>query len=307
MEFDRLHITPLLKYKSLSNSIMKLGNSSSIHSIYHQIQCRVWHIIKEFSILKNSPCFYFRTNRTSKRSCGNQRTIFLILFFKMKFSVLFECGFDILYLTTILLIGFNMISKRPSNVQYTLFSFMCILLGLGDCFHLIPRIISKFIVDNPKVTAAVGYGNAITAIGMTAFYVIFMELIAIRYNQTLPIARPAVYFLFICRVILVLLPQNDWKNNSFDRNLSLVRNTPFVMIGIIVVVLLFIHSTKDPQDPFRWLPYLIIVSFGCYLPVALIHFSGPLNAILMIVKTLAYVSVVFIGYLNLSPVNPKYA
>ena len=83
--------------------------------------------------------------------------------------------------------------------------------------------------------------------------------------------------------------------------MSIIRNTPFVLIGIIDVCLLFVATWGNYRDPFFAMAWMVIISFGCYLPVAIIHFAGPLNAVLMILKTIAYVSMVFIGFRNLSP------
>ena len=216
-------------------------------------------------------------------------------------GVIFECAFDITYLVTVFTIGIIMFCNLGNNMQYTLFAWMCVLLAGGDCFHLIPRIISKFKKENANVTAAIGYGNVITGISMTVFYVIFMELLAIRYGLKLVIVRPLVYILLVCRVITLVLPQNDWKHNTFNRTMSIIRNTPFTLIGLIVVVLLFMHTWGKHDDVFRFFSWLVIVSFGCYLPVAIIHFEGPINAVFMIVKTIAYVALILIGFFSLSP------
>ena len=216
-------------------------------------------------------------------------------------GVFFECAFDVAYLATVFTVSIIMFCNLGNNMQYTLFAWMSILLAGGDCFHLIPRIISKFKKENALVTAAVGYGNAITGVSMTVFYVIFMELLSIRYGLKLTIVRPLMYILFACRVITLVLPQNDWKHNTFNRKMSVIRNVPFSLIGLIVVIVLFCTTWRKHEDIFRFFPWLVIVSFGCYLPVAIIHFEGPINAVFMIVKTVAYVAIIFIGFLNLSP------
>lgn len=218
----------------------------------------------------------------------------------MNSPVLFECIFDILYLTTILSIGLKMMCHRGTNTQYSLFAFMCILLGVGDCFHLFPRMLSKITSPTPLLIAAVGYGNAVTAIGMTLFYILFIELIAYRYNRNLAVIRPVIYVLMITRIVFVLLPQNDWKHNTFNRNMSILRNAPFILIGIITVYLIIVCTKDKPHDPFKPLWVFVTISFGCYIPVAVIHFGGPLDGLLMILKTIAYIAIVITGYRALS-------
>ena len=220
-------------------------------------------------------------------------------------GVFFECFFDIVYLISVITIGFIMVFTKEANKQYTLLAYMCILLGLGDCFHLIPRIISKFVNESEKVTAAIGYGNAISSITMAFFYILFMELLAIRYNLKLTVIRPIVYILFACRVICILLPQNDWKHNSHDRTMSIIRNIPFIIIGIFIVYLLIAYATKK-EDPLRLMWIFVCISFGCYIPVAIIHLGVPWDPILMVIKTLAYVAIVVVGFCGISPVDLKY-
>lgn len=222
----------------------------------------------------------------------------------MNFGVFFECLFDIVYLISVLTIGFIMVFTKDANKQYSLFAYMCILLGLGDCFHLIPRIISKFMNENEKVTAAIGYGNAISSISMAFFYIIFMEFLAIRYNQKLTVIRPIVYVLFVCRVICILLPQNDWKHNSYDRTMSIIRNIPFILIGIFIVYLLIAYASKK-EDPLRFMWIFVCISFVCYIPVAIIHLGVPWDPILMVIKTLAYVAILVVGFCNISLVDLK--
>ncbi|CBK25134.2 uncharacterized protein [Blastocystis hominis] len=81
--------------------------------------------------------------------------------------------------------------------------------------------------------------------------------------------------------------------------MSWLRNIPFILIGVIVDVLLFRYSRKEADDPFRGIWFWVLVSFGCYMPVALIHLGGMKDALLMIVKTIAYVMIVVLGYMRI--------
>ena len=219
-----------------------------------------------------------------------------IILLTMSFAAFFETLFDIVYLATILFLGFRMLLRKSPNKEYRLFSYMCLILGFGDCFHLLPRAYGLNMGKTEAVVAAIGIGNAVSSIGMAIFYVIMFELISLHYKQNLNELRWATYILFALRVIFVLLPQNDWIHNTHNPLMSWLRNIPFILIGVIVDVLLFRYSRKEADDPFRGMWFWVLVSFGCYMPVALIHLGGMKDGLLMIVKTIAYVMIVVLGY-----------
>ena len=225
----------------------------------------------------------------------------------MKVPDIFECCFDIAYLITIFYIGFTMWRRHGNNKEYTLFSMMCILLGLGDCFHLFPRMYSKIFGITPRVISAIGIGNLITAITMSMFYMIFLEVISAKYKKPLKITRVVMYILLATRIIALLLPQNDWIHNSHDHHISLIRNAPFILMGLIIVYLLFVSVYGHPQDDFRFMWLYVVISFGCYTPVALCDLKPMAQAALMIVKTLAYIKIAFVGFQYLQPDQPKEA
>ena len=217
----------------------------------------------------------------------------------MKASALFESFFDFMYLSLILFLGFRMMIRKSPNKEYRMFAWMCILLGFGDCFHLLPRAYGLLIGKNPTVVAAIGLGNAVSSIGMAVFYVIFLELIRTHYKKDLKCLRLATYVLFILRVVFVLLPQNDWIHNTINLEMSCLRNPPFILIGVIIDSLLFRFRREQLNDPLRNMWIWVMVSFGCYIPVALIHLGGMKDAILMIVKTIAYVAIAVSGYMRI--------
>ena len=219
----------------------------------------------------------------------------------MKFSAIFECLFDIAYLITILTLGLIMLFTQGNNEAYTYFAWMCVLLGGGDCFHLIPRMYSKFVEPKPSVTAAIGYGNLITGISMTYFYILFLEVISYRYNRPLKVIRIVMYVLLAIRVILLLLPQNNWAKNEKNQLFNILRNIPFILIGLIIMYLLFDCTHGHPDDGFKWMWLYILISFGCYTPVALGELKVVFNVVLMILKTVAYMAAAFTGFYVLQP------
>ena len=216
---------------------------------------------------------------------------------------LFESSFYVIYLVFILGLGIYFIkqSLNSNKRYYILFGLACLILGIGDAFHLVPRAVGLFnkTLDNPSVTLAMwlGIGKLITSVTMTIFYVLvylfIFKRIGIKRYIYLDII---VCVLFISRIVLLALPQNDWINNSNDMLWGIYRNIPFVLLGILVIVLCFIYFSKIKC--LRLLGYLIILSFLFYLPVVIFAGTYSWVGMLMLPKTICYMVVGVIGYLD---------
>ncbi len=55
---------------------------------------------------------------------------------------IFESIFDLSYLLIVIALGLRLILEKEKGAK--IFALMAILLGLGDSFHLIPRVMSHF-------------------------------------------------------------------------------------------------------------------------------------------------------------------
>ncbi|MHC5375006.1 hypothetical protein ACYSNU_14530 [Enterococcus sp. LJL120] len=145
--------------------------------------------------------------------------------------------------------------------------------------------------------AALGIGKFITSITMTIFYLIlyyiWREYFAIKGRNGLTIS---MWALTIIRIALCLLPQNAWLDYQQPLLFGILRNIPFAVMGIIVIVIFAKEVKKDNDKIFRFMPLAVTLSFGFYVPVVLFSSSLPLLGMLMIPKTLAYVWVVLMGW-----------
>ena len=178
-----------------------------------------------------------------------------------------ETVFDIFYLAAVLTVGIRMIRGSKSGSQFKLFGLMAVVLGAGDSFHLVPRALALCTTGLENYAVPLGLGKWITSITMTVFY-----------------------------VLLCMMPQNQWLTNKTSLTWGILRNVPFALLGLLIIVL-FYRSAKDHGDKaFRWMWLTIVLSFGFYIPVVLWADVNPLIGMLMIPKTCAYVWTVLIGY-----------
>ncbi len=204
-----------------------------------------------------------------------------------------EVFFDVLYLCTVIFLGIRMIAKASPGSVKRLYGIMAVVLGAGDAFHLIPRVHALLTTGETINTPALGFGKLITSITMTAFYVMLYTVWTQYFSTKRPALTTGVYLLAACRVILCLLPQNDWFAADPPLLWGILRNVPFLLLGLLLIFLFWQKARGDKYFHFMWLA--ILLSFAFYIPVVLWADRYPAIGTLMIPKTLAYVWMVCMG------------
>jgi hypothetical protein len=196
-----------------------------------------------------------------------------------------ESAFDVLYLVFAITAGIVMLvraKKKPGKLM----GAAALVLGLGDAFHLVPRVLNYFI--EADLTAWLGMGKFVTSVTMTVFYLlvyyIFLGYFKKKENQWFSLAVGA---LAIVRIILCLLPQNGWLENVSDVKWGVIRNVPFAVLGAVCIALWFIERKKSGILKPTWL--LILLSFLFYIPVAVAAGLVPMLGMLMLPKTVCYI------------------
>lgn len=207
-----------------------------------------------------------------------------------------ETVFDVLYLGFALSAGLTMLIKGKDPLVKKA-GLMAALLGAGDSFHLVPRSYALWTTGLEANAAALGVGKLITSITMTLFYLILYYVWRERYQIKERKGLTAVMWtLSVLRIALCLLPQNQWLTYRQPLFYGVLRNIPFAMMGVIIIVIFAQETKKAGDSVFRFMPLAVGLSFGFYLPVVL--FSGilPIIGMLMIPKTMAYVWIVLMGW-----------
>lgn len=208
-----------------------------------------------------------------------------------------ETLFDAVYLVTVITIGVRMIQRSKGNPQFQLFGWMAVVLGAGDAFHLVPRAVALCTTGLENYTTALGAGKWITSITMTVFYVLLYYVWRRRYHvQGQRRLTAATYALAGIRILLCMMPQNQWLSEAAPLNWGIYRNIPFALLGALIIVLFYRSAKAGNDTAFRWMWLTIVLSFAFYLPVVLWADAVPLVGMLMIPKTCAYVWTVLIGY-----------
>lgn len=212
-------------------------------------------------------------------------------------QAIIETLFDVVYLTLVIAIGITMIIRSKQNKQYRLFGIMAIVLGAGDSFHLVPRVLALCTTGLENFTIALGIGKFITSITMTVFYILLYYVWRVRYDiKGQNITTALVYLLSGLRIVLCLFPQNEWLSATSPLLWGIYRNIPFALLGLLVITLFFKSAKENNDRAFRFMWLTIVLSFGFYIPVVLFADTIPLIGMLMIPKTCAYVWTVLIGF-----------
>ncbi len=199
-----------------------------------------------------------------------------------------ESAFDILYLLFAIISGLILL-RRAGDRTGRLMGLAALILGCGDAFHLVPRVLNYFADGN--FTAALGIGKLVTSVTMTVFYVL-MYYIRQGYYREKKDSRTeaAVWALAALRTALCLFPQNGWLENQSDLTWGIIRNVPFVLLGALIIVLYFRKRSADRVFRPVWL--LILLSFLFYIPVAVAAGLLPVLGMLMLPKTVCYILII---------------
>ena len=208
-------------------------------------------------------------------------------------ETIFESG----YLLFALFVGLFLIIKNKGKYFNVLFGLAILILGIGDAFHLVPRMIALCTSGLENHTYSLGIGKLVTSITMTFFYIIAYIALCVRYKKIPPMWLNIIYgLLFLFRIVLCSMPQNNWIGES-PYIWNILRNIPFVLMGAIFIVLSLRYCKNDKF--FKWLWLTVTLSFVFYLITALGATFVPILGMMMLPKTICYI-VIFVFALRLN-------
>lgn len=214
----------------------------------------------------------------------------------LRIHIRVEIIFDIAYLLFALITGISMIFwGKEGNTPLFLFGILTLVLGCGDAFHLIPRVYAQITDQMNTCTKSLGFGKLVTSITMTVFYLLLYGVwVSVSDAPFVNWISVVLSLLAILRIALCLCPQNRWFEKTAPLSWAIYRNIPFLIIGIIVIIL-YASTSWVSANPFRFMPIAVTLSFLFYLPVVLFSQKNPKIGALMLPKTMAYIWIIFMG------------
>ncbi|MDL2295896.1 YbaN family protein [Lachnospiraceae bacterium OttesenSCG-928-E19] len=204
----------------------------------------------------------------------------------------FEVIFDLLYLVLAIAIGVITLLDSSSPVKIIVAATAFILV-FGDSFHLIPRMSAVMTQDTIRFQIALGRGKMVTSITMTIVYILLWHIgVELFQPKFILWGTVLVYLLAGIRIALCLLPQNQWDCTEASVKWGIIRNIPFMLLGLIVGILYFINRGTIPTMQFMWVA--ILLSFSFYIPVFLKAHKYPALGMLMLPKSCMYLWILWI-------------
>jgi hypothetical protein len=171
-------------------------------------------------------------------------------------------------------------------------------LALGDTGHVGFRVLA-YAQGNLETTftlfgqefGLVGLGALSTAITVTVFYVLMLEVWRGRFDRTY---GPFEYLLLgaaAIRLLLMVPAANQWNSAVPPQPWSIYRNLPLTILGLGLAYLILRDARRTGDRAFTWIGISILISYACYIPVILFVRQVPPIGMLMIPKTVAYVAI----------------
>ena len=87
-----------------------------------------------------------------------------------------------------------------------------------------------------------------------------------------------------------MLPQNNWITNDSSVIIGIIRNIPFTIMGIIIIVLYY--QKREGCNEFKHIWINVLLSFLFYLIVVLGTTKVPTLGAFMIPKTICYILII---------------
>ncbi|WFA08466.1 hypothetical protein [Tissierella sp. Yu-01] len=210
----------------------------------------------------------------------------------------------ILYLTYIFLMGSYFLRNALGNKLYKGFGYLAVTLGLADLCYLIPRmyaLLTTGIEDNLKF---IGWGRILNSIIITFLFIILYEITNKRYSRkdNVPLNK-TFYFLTIMRIVLCLMPPNNWFEMIPNSIFALIRFIPLALMGVLLLLIIFIHSKMHRDVHFQ----IILLGVFLLLPTIepLIYFKDSSTFIiaLTILRTVTLNIIILLGFKELRKIT----
>jgi hypothetical protein len=221
---------------------------------------------------------------------------------------LFEMPFNVLYLITICcLVGAMWRRKlqvpasgrRPAAFILLAFFF----LACGDAAHVGFQVIAFALNKMTEPVTVFGtnlfllpLGGLATAVTFTLFYAAMILAWAARYNKSIGIWGWALFALAVIRSFIMMLPGNGWNTSFGSGPLYVYRNIPLMLMQVGLAVLMLRDAVAAGDTLVRRIAILILVSFSCYAPVVFLYERFPAVGMLMIPKTICYVTMGILAF-----------
>ncbi len=128
---------------------------------------------------------------------------------------------------------------------------------------------------------------------MTIFYLLFYFYYRKQSGDLDNKKKWTIIILSAIRLVLLMLPQNNWGIVDGNYRMGIIRKIPFLIMGLLLI---FWTYKKRKVSGLNNMSIWIFLSFAFYIPVVLWASKYPMVGALMMPKTIAYVLLILEGY-----------
>jgi hypothetical protein len=211
-----------------------------------------------------------------------------------------ELVFNIAYLLTIWTVVGLMMARygQTAAANRPLFKrmlWMFALLALGDSGHVGFRAFAILNGGLEANAALLGIGALSTAVTVTVFYMLLVDVWRVRFHKTMGWFQWALIAAGVIRLVVMAFSQKQWGALAPPHRWGPLRDSFLVVQGLGVMALILRDARQAGDKPFELIGWMIALSYLFYAPVILWSAAIPLLGMLMIPKTCAYVAAAFIA------------
>jgi len=215
-------------------------------------------------------------------------------------EIIFDISYLIVIWVLVLLMYKNRVNVKEENkLTAKLFTIAFFLLALGDTGHVGFRAAAYLMGGLEANASLVGLGSLSTAITVTFFYMIVVEIWRVHFDKKRGVFWWLMMIVSVIRLIIMALPQNRWLAHDADFIWTLGRNIPLMIVGLSIAAAIMIDGVKNKDKVYIAVSSMIFTSYLFYMPVIFFAHIVPMLGMLMMPKTLAYLAVAIIAYKNL--------
>lgn len=200
--------------------------------------------------------------------------------------------FYIIFIIISLVVGINMLINSKGDKRAKIFGFMVLFLGIGEGFHLVPRILEIFTNDSDIFGPIIDTGRFIASMTIVIVYLMLFRFWKVYYKVST--SKKLDIVLFVLAIISVSF--SVIFMNTGETYFIALRNLPTVMIGAIIIYNFKKKYSKTANQPFKYLWLAVLLALLFTVGFELLSSSYPFLIILMMPKTLMYIWIVLMGY-----------
>ena len=203
-----------------------------------------------------------------------------------------KSSFYITFLVLALVIGVKMLMNSKGNILVKLFALIVLFLGIGEGFHILPRIMEIFTNDIGTYGPMMKTGRFISSISIIFVYLLLFDFWRFYYRVSkVESIKKMLTILAVIGVILSVV----LKDNTGTWYI-LLRNIPIMLIGFIIIPLYKKHSASASIKGFKFLWLALLLSLVFTISFELLSSNFEFFIILMMPKILMYIWIVVMGY-----------